>query len=1521
MATYYIIAAGAPVGTVDPGNVNGYPQVNAGTITAQPGDVYVVDNGFNANTVIQFANGQTGTVEVQFNQSITGLTATNQGSISFYPGVNATVNIAAGVDADPVQIVASSAQGLTVNAAANATVGQITGSAGVDTVTAGNGVTLNGLVMGDSTTANVTVGNDVTFNTQVTLNASDTAMNLTAGDRATFNCSITMSGNNMDKTVTLGESARINGSVNLSGDGTSFDMNTTAFVAGNSLTVTGNVAQASNYAVNEFRVGTNATIGSTIDLHSNYSDNTVVLGSGATVGSSIILTSNYSDNDLKIGNNSIVGSSGVGSISMNSNNAENCLAIGSFVTVKGNIDLGSNLTQQLVRIGDNLTVSNSLVFGGTNSSNGVEIGTNLSVGGSITGSNNPGTGVQEYIQIGDGWYVVGQINMAGGNDNLVLGAPAANETSQVISADGAGGNGASIEAPVGQEAAFSTAATAAGWRQNSDGSWSPTAANQNFTFNNSNYQFLWFDKAVDTTAAPNFNTCTIFVTPNGKVEGTAGDDSMAAPYTDPQGDQIDGTDGLNDTIVAGGGNDTVLGGAGDDSISGDGETPLPPVQNALVTFANSDNLQDSTAVEANGIRAVELVRLADGKLIMITSENGGSTDGIASYRIDSDPNSPTFGQIMGTTPTSGGTGDLSAKISSLSEGVSGAGFDNIQSMEAATLANGNSFVFTADVARSTIGIARIGADGSLTAGPSLTAPNLDAVQSLSFVTVGGTPVLLAYAGGTSDSLMSFAVNPATGALTLLDRETDGSGTGENFLGGGTGESPSFVEGFTNSAGQTFVLAAGNDGAQNGISLYTLDATGQLTFQNARGDDQNGASETDPQGNSLGRDIYTPAGSQTGLDDSAAATWAEIGGKTYVFVGGNDDDVTIFRVDPDAKGDGTFDLTLVGQIDDYVVDISTMVFIPSGTGGTLVVGGETSELRYAAVTVDPTTGVVTLVDPLTHIVDDAPEPGAEIFDSEDLAYVDGVLVSGTDDDDGVAVMTAKFTTFTPAGTTAGVAGADSLSGGDGNDTLAGNAGNDTLSGGAGNDSLAGEEGDDSLSGDAGNDTLDGGAGNDSLAGGGGNDSASGGDGADTLLGGAGNDTVNGGAGDDDIALGGADSASGGTGDDVFTLDATDTAADIAASIDGGTDGTQGAGDDTSNGNAGDVLDLSAGSAAQTVIYGTNPKGGTVNGLDADAGVDITFAEIERLLTGTGSDSINGASATGAIWVDSGAGNDTLFGGSGNDTLAAGTGNDSIASGTGDDTVDAGEGDDTIDAGAGNDTLIAGAGNDSLIASTGNDSIDGGSGDDIVSSGTGNDSVLGGDGNDTLAGNENNDSLSGGTGNDSLDGGSEDDTLDGGAGSDTLVGGTGNDSLTGDVGDDRLQGGLGNDTALGGDGSDTLSGNENNDLLDGGAGNDSLDGGSEDDTLSGGDGLDTLVGGTGEDSLGGGLGNDTLRGGIGNDILFGDEGDDTLSGNEDNDQLYGGIGSDSVDGGSGNDVVDGGDGADTLKGGVGNDTLLG
>ncbi|WP_319823574.1 Hint domain-containing protein [Thalassovita sp.] len=58
-------------------------------------------------------------------------------------------------------------------------------------------------------------------------------------------------------------------------------------------------------------------------------------------------------------------------------------------------------------------------------------------------------------------------------------------------------------------------------------------------------------------------------TPDGIVEGTAGNDLIDIAYTgDPQGDMVDGADGDNDLIHAGDGDDTVLAGAGDDTVSG-----------------------------------------------------------------------------------------------------------------------------------------------------------------------------------------------------------------------------------------------------------------------------------------------------------------------------------------------------------------------------------------------------------------------------------------------------------------------------------------------------------------------------------------------------------------------------------------------------------------------------------------------------------------------------------------------------------------------------------------------------------------------------------------------------------------------------------------------------------------------------------------------------------------------------------------------------------------------------------------
>ena len=83
--------------------------------------------------------------------------------------------------------------------------------------------------------------------------------------------------------------------------------------------------------------------------------------------------------------------------------------------------------------------------------------------------------------------------------------------------------------------------------------------------------------------------------------------------------------------------------------------------------------------------------------------------------------------------------------------------------------------------------------------------------------------------------------------------------------------------------------------------------------------------------------------------------------------------------------------------------------------------------------------------------------------------------------------------------------------------------------------------------------------------------------------------------------------------------------------------------------------------------------------------------------------------------------------------------------------------------------------------------------------------------------------------------------------------------------------GDDILLGGAGNDTIQGNGGDDVLRGELGDDSLIGGSGNDTLDGGAGADTLLGGTGNDILIGGLGADVMRGGAGNDTYYIDSSD--------------------------------------------------
>ncbi|MEP2532641.1 DUF4347 domain-containing protein [Shimia sp.] len=228
-----------------------------------------------------------------------------------------------------------------------------------------------------------------------------------------------------------------------------------------------------------------------------------------------------------------------------------------------------------------------------------------------------------------------------------------------------------------------------------------------------------------------------------------------------------------------------------------------------------------------------------------------------------------------------------------------------------------------------------------------------------------------------------------------------------------------------------------------------------------------------------------------------------------------------------------------------------------------------------------------------------------------------------------------------------------------------------------------------------------------------------------------------------------------------------------------------------------------------------------------------------------------------------------------------------------------GDDTLLGTTGADVIDALAGNDSVNALQGNDSIDGGLGDDTVFGGDGDDTLIGGDGEDSLEGGADDDLVQGGADFDHVHGGAGNDTLDGGAGADHMMGGSGNDLFLVDAAGDIA-------VEAAGGGSDTVRADSDYTLGDhievlelsgttgsAGTGNDQAN----------------LISGTG--------GDDTLSGLGGNDTLEGGAGTDSMSGGDGHDRLVAGADNDTLDGGAGNDFIDGGTGADSMVGGAGND----
>jgi Ca2+-binding RTX toxin-like protein len=442
----------------------------------------------------------------------------------------------------------------------------------------------------------------------------------------------------------------------------------------------------------------------------------------------------------------------------------------------------------------------------------------------------------------------------------------------------------------------------------------------------------------------------------------------------------------------------------------------------------------------------------------------------------------------------------------------------------------------------------------------------------------------------------------------------------------------------------------------------------------------------------------------------------------------------------------------------------------------------------------------------------------------------------------------------------------------------------------------------IQGTIGNDTLTGTSSDDELYGLDGHDFLYGGDGNDLLVGGDGNDTLDGQAG--------ADTMDGGAGNDTYYID------DVGDVVVEGfnypdTDIVYVLIDYYDVGTAADV---------EQIYYSGNGNG-TLLGSDTNNFIN----------SGTGNDSLYGRG--GNDWLFGGGGDDHLEGGSGNDELDGWQGNDTMIGGTGDDVYNvdsasdvvteyANEGTDTVKVRKSSYTLPANVENADLHYYSGSISVAGNSANNLFIMGTGAQTVSGSSGIDTVSyaytgavevdlwlltfnGEAADDYMSG---IENLTGSAYDDVLrtlgtasiiDGGPGADIMEGRNGGDIYYVDnAGDTVIEAGGGgtDEVRIRNLASYTLPAyvekltNATNHMFTG-TGNslsNEINGGTGVDTLHGGDGHDTLNGGDGDDVLYGDGDHDILNGGAGSDLMYGGYGNDTFYVEYEGDTVVEGIG---------------------------------
>ena len=398
---------------------------------------------------------------------------------------------------------------------------------------------------------------------------------------------------------------------------------------------------------------------------------------------------------------------------------------------------------------------------------------------------------------------------------------------------------------------------------------------------------------------------------------------------------------------------------------------------------------------------------------------------------------------------------------------------------------------------------------------------------------------------------------------------------------------------------------------------------------------------------------------------------------------------------------------------------------------------------------------------------------------------------------------------------------------------------------------------------------------------------------------------------------------------------------------------------------------------------------INTLIGDAGSDritggsnadriFTAAEGEFAVDAAGPDDVDADLKVATNIVDTGTGNDQVWGSNAIETITSHSLGDQGA------TIRGGGNNDVLTGGYGTDAVYGGPGDDYVIAEpaavgdvSGTDKVGGvdfgplrtvdkqplpagvQSNAKTLVGGLGNDHIVGGDGPATVFGDKRIDtekcvtgtpvtsdpvaestSAATGDGNDRILGGAGVDTVSAGGADDLAEVAGGNDMVCGQQGKDTLRGGGDADKLWGGSEADVLYGDAGPDQIFGNTGDDTEYGGLDADVVEGNNGKDWLTGGDGDDVLYGGTraagrtdtGDDDLYGDLGNDRLIGDNGtvgdlavpldlDGETPAAGTGDRIRGGDGDDTAYGGLGNDIVDGNGDNDHLEGNNGADVVHG